>query len=284
MTYCSHVLKSAKITILKNWPTWKNLVAMLLVFSAGYYLTRGLPELCREYNSRVQPLGVFVFSTTSFFTGFMYLFSYLLIMCDAPFIDDAQTQVILRVGKSAWILGQILYIALTTLVFWLLTVAACAVNLIPYCEMSTASWGRILISMARKLIAVPGFGVTRAVVNNYTVMQAFLWALGLNLLMTFFMGLIVLCVNLAAGKKYGVMFPFAMIFFHWQFLGGFGFPYVLLKISPVSLANLMLLDPDERTVFPSHSYALIFFLTGIALCVVLALRLIRRKPLTASRA
>ena len=95
---------------------------------------------------------------------------------------------------------------------------------------------------------------------------------------------VVLCVNLAAGKKYGVMFPFAMIFFHWQFLGGFGFPYVLLKISPVSLANLMLLDPDAKTVFPSHSYALIFFLTGIALCVVLALRLIRRKPLTASRA
>lgn len=283
MSYCSHVLKSARISLLKNWPTWKNLVAMLLIFSTAYYLTRGLPELCDAYNARVQPLGVFVFSTTSYFTGFMYLFSFLLIMCDAPFIDDTQTQVILRVGKTAWLWGQILYIALTTLAFWLLTVAACIINLLPYCEFSISSWGKIIISMARDLFATPGFGVSAAIVNNYSLMQGFFWALLLQMLMTLFMGLIVLCVNLGTGKKYGVMVPFAMLFFHWQFIGGFGFPYVLLKVSPVSLANLMLLDPQAKTVFPTLSYASIFFLAGIALCVVLALRLIRRRPLTVSR-
>lgn len=284
MAYCSHVLKSAKISLLKNWPTWKNLIAMLLVFSTAYYLTRGLPELCNKYNTRVQPLGIFVFSTTSSFSGFMYLFSFMLIMCDAPFIDDTQTQVILRVGKTAWLWGQILYIALTTLVFWLLAVTACVVNLLPYCEFSVSSWGKIIISMAKDLLAVPGFGVSSAIVNNYTPMQAFLWALLLQMLMTFFMGLVVLCVNLATRKKYGVMFPFIMIFFHWQFIGGFGFPYVLLKISPVSLANLMLLDPQAKTVFPTLPYALSFFLSASALFIVLALQLVRRKPLTVSRA
>lgn len=272
----SCILKSARITLLKNALAAKNILALLLAFSTLHYITRDLIEVCSAYSVGVQPLGLFVFSTTSYYSDFMFMFSFLLIMCDAPFLDDMQTGVVLRIGRTSWALGQAVYIAIVSVAFWLFVLLGCAINVLPWVD-SSLSWGKIFISMASHVISLSGFGASSAIINNFTVLEAFGLSFGLNVLLFFFMGLATFNVNLATGKRYGVVVPFAMMMFHWQFIGGFGFPYVLLKISPVSLANLMLLDPMARGTFPTHLYALAFFGIGCLGLILLSVFFARRK-------
>ena len=101
--------------------------------------------------------------------------------------------------------------------------------------------------------------------------------------MTFLLGLATFDVNLATEKRIGITIPVAMIMFHFQFIGGFGFTYALLKISPVSLANLMLLDPKKLGTFPTLRYAFLFFTIGNAVLILLSTRIARSKSFCESR-
>lgn len=276
MKHFNCILKSARITLLKNILSPKNILGLLLVFSTLHYITRDLLDICNAYSVNIQPLGLFVFSTTSYYSCFMFMFSFLLIMCDAPFLDDMQTGVVLRIGRSNWVLGQIIYIAVISILFWLFILLGCIINVLPNLD-TNLSWGKVFISMASHLISVSGFGASSAVINNFTIIEAFGLCFILNVLLSFFMGLTTFNMNLATNKRYGIVIPFAMIMFHWQFIGGFGFPYKLLKISPVSLANLMLLDPMSKTAFPTHQYSLSFFFVGCTFMILASVFLVQRK-------
>ncbi len=279
---CSGILKSARITFLKNIATAKNILALLLIFSTVHYVTRDLREVCETYSAGVHPFGLFLFTSTSYYTCFMYLFSYLLMICDAPFLDDIQTQVLLRTGRTKWALGQVIYIFVLNLFFWLFVLFSCFANAYPYIDLSL-SWGRIFTSLASHTIFLTGFGAQAQIINNYTLLLAFLISFALQILMTFLLGLATFDINLATEKRIGITVPSAMLLFHFQFIGGFGFPYVLLKISPVSLANLMLLDPKKMGTFPTLRYAFLFFIVGNAALILLSTRIARGKSFCESR-
>lgn len=69
------------------------------------------------------------------------------LFCDAPFSDALTPYVLLRIGRKRWMLGQFLYIAAASLLFFLFLWTAMVVRCLPVLRWTT-SWGACLTMLA----------------------------------------------------------------------------------------------------------------------------------------
>ena len=69
------------------------------------------------------------------------------LFCDAPFSDALTPCVLLRIGRKRWMLGQFLYIALASLLFFAFLWTAMLTRCLPVLRL-TGSWGPCLTMLA----------------------------------------------------------------------------------------------------------------------------------------
>ena len=135
-----------------------------------------------------------------------YYFGVLLLFCDAPFADNQQMDVILRVGKKNWFRGKILYIFTASILYFLLLYVISIVEFIPYVGFSL-NWEEFINMRSLKGDVV----IRRVIVSNYKPLEAFGVQMIVCILFAVFLGLIIFFFNMYKNKTLGAGIALVMV-------------------------------------------------------------------------
>ena len=212
-----------------------------------------------------------------------FMMAYLLLICDAPFLNRQQQFVLLRSGKINWLAGQILYLAILSALVTLLTWVLSVVALLPEVDWTT-QWGAAIQTASRYPEAysvTPQYTIIGYALKNMTGMGATLWALLMQFLVGLFLGELVLVCNLWSKRGLGIGISAAMLFFSLtvaQYAGSRGYVKRLVYISPLSWMDLAKTG-DTAVGQPPLWYCITMLLILIVGLAVFALRNIHKHSL-----
>lgn len=251
-------------------------VGAFLVFYI-YNLTSPIAAFCMDVGYPVTPwLFPYFFSNSS--TSLLLMLAFVLFLCDAPFLDQQQMLVLIRTGRYKWAIGQLLYIAFSSfLYFWAIYVLSLLFAL-PHLQL-TNEWGKIIGTLTQTN-AGPNYGIMSLsfnVMNYYTPARAMLMSFTLMWGIGIFLGDFMFFVNLRHNKSLGVggatAFVLLPALLHFEIFYKFSY------LSPVSWGNLSLIASGLSPKL-THTYAYIaLFLCNTAL-IILILWTIPNRELT----
>ena len=106
------------------------------------------------------PMGItpwiFPYTTNGLFTQLTTMCGLIFVLCDAPFLDDAQPFIIIRSGRTCWCVGQLLYILCASLLYTCAIAVGCALLMLPKLEMSM-EWGKVISTLASGYVELESF-------------------------------------------------------------------------------------------------------------------------------
>lgn len=251
------LLRSCKLNVLQWRNSPKYVIVLLYMILYMWYITHGFVDFGRELGYPVRPwlFPILPASPENFIPVFL---AFAFLVSDAPFRNRQQQFVLLRVGKGAWIGGQLLYVLLSSVTFtavlWLLS----WIFLLPNLEWGD-DWGAVLTTAA----VLEGQGaytplqVVYGCIKGISPTVATLWVAGVMVAVCFLLGMIMVLCNLWTRKGVGavvvcgfIILPFLIsIFAHTPY-----FQKRLLWISPVSWLDRSLMGNSHQNL-PSYTYA-----------------------------
>lgn len=252
---------------LKKWrknPRIYVLLSVMLVF--GYWTLGEAITLSRESGLAATPWILphfFAFPVMQTLFGMCAILLY----CDAPFKDKHTAFVCIRTGKRNWILGQILYIAISSVIYTVCWFFISVLLFVPNIEWTT-DWGTLFWSIADGGMRSDSLYIEGSLNRMYTGMEATVITLLLMWLVSMFLGNLILLGNLLKGKIIGL----AVAGFY-SFLAVFVSSYMMLMFagsggyyfSPVNWCCLYSLDITHTAQVPSVGYAISMLITLIVL-------------------
>lgn len=132
----------------KKWAVNPRLYILLLI-EVLYLHSRLSPvgELCVRTGYKVTPyLLPFLLDEGS--AVMMLFLGVVLLFCDAPFIEDEQPYIMLRSGRRIWFIGQMLYIVMASVLYFIVLYFISVLVLLPHIEWS-AAWGKLLSTFSQ---------------------------------------------------------------------------------------------------------------------------------------
>lgn len=275
------IIKCCKVNLMqlrtrhKSWICLLILVALTAFFFAGYgpyAKSLGYPH--------ITPWGVSGLPANGMFYA-VILTVFLLLIADAPFRSAQQQLVLQRIGKRGWIAGQLLYLFVLSAAFTVLLWILSWIFYAPMVEW-TPGWGKVLRTQAlyssTKIYFV---SVPKDVLQNTTGLTATLWMLGMQTLVCFFLGCVVLLSNLWFKHGSGVFFAAVFAFLYYflrQCANSLYFPTWLLWLSPVSWVDRSIMGHPNM---PSLAYGVVTISILCLLSVILAICTIHKNDVIA---
>lgn len=111
---------------LKKWK--KNIrviLAFLILFLLCITMTEEYVSYSRDMDLAIQLFEPFILMFTQRYALIFLTLIFLLLYQDVPFIDESSAYQLIRGSRSTWVLGQLLYILLSTFVFLLFALVTC---------------------------------------------------------------------------------------------------------------------------------------------------------------
>lgn len=238
-------------------------IVLAIMFIYQYYTFSPLKELANYLQQDVSPWSFpFFIQNPSLF--FIIGGTALLFYGHAPFIDGHTDFLLIRTGRRNWILGQILYMILSSFLYTLLYVIGSIVILLPN-VVFTKEWGSVLEVLSTEQISqIPReiglqFQPIAIVMAEFSPIQAMMIGFLLFWLGTLFIAAILLFFNLMLGKNSGMIVAGALISLAYfsVYLGRLNFGDQIFFFSPVSWVSLTYLDWAHQGNLPSITFALI---------------------------
>lgn len=267
------LLRTCRINFF-HWKTdLKYPFSLLYLILYMWYATHGFVTYARQLQYPIAPY-LFPFLPAS--TSFVYLLiPFVLIISDAPFRNQQQLFILLRVGKRTWIASQLLYLLICsscyTLLIWILS----WLFLIPQLEWST-QWGPVITTAAVN----GGYSSYSTLSLEYGVMKgigpisATMWVAFVMIAVCFLLGIIMTLCNLWFQKGLGtvIISCFAILPLIINVLAHT--PRLvkkLLWISPVSWMDRNLMGNVNQNL-PSYMYGLLapVLISILLTCVIYA--------------
>ncbi len=264
----------------KKWKTNPRIYALFLIlFCLMLTVFSPFNDLSVRYQTR-NTIWFLPFSVSDYLMGFHFLMGFVLLFCDAPFIDKLQPYVIVRIGKVKWAVGQIFYIILASLLFVTMMQLMIIMALLPTMSFSN-DWGNILYTVSQ--IGFPGFypniDIRYSIINAYSPVIATLLA-GLMLwLEGIFLGTLMFFANMRLGRTVGTGIG---CFFAIMFLMIKSFIQnipLLWKITPTIWMEIADLTMQSVGMHPGLSYGITMLVILIVALSVGAVITIKRKPI-----
>ncbi len=251
---------------LRKWRTdyriW--VIAVLAVSLVGIYID----DLQRIADGLGTELSVWIypFLYSQFHMKLIFTLPLVLLFCDAPFIDQNQTFVYLRTGRSRWLGGQLAYIAAAGAVYYGFLFAACFLGAAAAGGSIHLEWGKLLSTTANSNAAMyfgsPFVMVSGLVVRYFTPPEAVWFTFLLSWLCAVMIGTMIFFCNLLTGTK-GLGITLTSLLIVLSALADNGFPS-LLPFSPISWNTLEHLDVGGRTSNPTFGFCVGVYLALIA--------------------
>lgn len=243
------ILKSNFVGWIVNYKIYI-VVFLLVIFSLDNYAN--VFQFAKEAGFRVTPF-LFPFLFTHpfmhliIFTGILFLFA------NAPFVNSLQLLIISRSGKRKWYAAQITYVMICTAV---LTLFLIILPLVRHADMIALKnqWGKIWTTLAvNSNVINPS---SYHVINRYTPKEAFLYTVVIFMLISLFIGMLIMfCNTYFRNKSIGIVMAALFIIFDWMtdITGSLG----MLWISPMSWINISKMAYARDTSVPSTTFAIV---------------------------
>lgn len=259
-------------------------MAVSLVFQ--YYTFNSLHAICDFLGEAVTPW-VFPFFLGSPSLFFIYGGLAMLLFCDAPFLDGQAPFVIIRTGRRGWIVGQILYVFLLSLLYTFWNCLTAVLLLIPDVAFE-ADWGKVLWTISAnpdifQRVGVPGsFCPQGKIMELLPPMQAMAVSILLYWLGTVLIGMIILCFRVLTGRMIGIAISgvLTVLAYFTCYLGRLNYGRALLFLSPVNWSCMNFLDWFGSGTAPSPGYAMTAYMIMIAALAVAAVAAFSRKDVS----
>lgn len=223
-----------------------------------------------------QTLWNYPFMYTGTYEKLQFTLPLLFIFCDAPFLDSNQLFVTIRSGKTQWCLGQVLYIVMTSAVYYLFLIVATILLSLPKAEWSLG-WGDILYAVSLDDTGVEGVyrmldGDARKVLDYFTPLQAMWFTFFVSWISGILLGMLVYFCNAVSNTRTVGITIGAILIVLSAFLN-FDAPWMSNWFSPFSWNTLNKIDIAGQTRYPPFWYCMSFYAVGItALCAGILLK------------
>lgn len=259
-------------------------MAVSLVFQ--YYTFNSLHTICDFLGEAVTPW-VFPFFLGSPSLFFIYGGQAMLLFCDAPFLDSQAPFVMIRTGRRGWIIGQILYVFLLSLLYTFWNCLIAALLLLPDVSFE-AGWGKVLWTISAnpdifQRVGVPGsFHPQGELMGLLSPMQATTLSILLYWLGTVLIGMVILCFRVLTGGMIGIAISgvLTVLAYFTCYLGTLNYGWTLLFLSPVNWSCMSFLDWFRSGTAPSPGYALTVYIIMIAALSVASVSAFCRKDVS----
>ena len=133
-----------------NIRKWRNNYRVYIAFLAVAVFTYIRSDSIKNY-AALKGLSVtpffFTFQMDDSITRMLFYFGIILLLCNAPFIDEHQLFALSRLGRKKWFCGQILYILLANVIYFAWMFFVSIIVFIPWVAPS-AKWGDIWINLS----------------------------------------------------------------------------------------------------------------------------------------
>lgn len=255
------------------------LVALLIIFLWEY--EEPILHFSSVVEYRVSPW-LFPFLSSSAYTQMFMMFGVILLLCDAPFLHEGQPYVLIRTGRTHWVLGQILYISLSAAIYFLFIAFMSVLLLVPNLFIS-ADWGKVLRTLAQT-DAGQQFHVKLSIADTiqslYTPIQAFILSWLFAWCVAMILGLIIFIINIYLNRAIGAIVAAAVVLLDFAITNNFS--HYMYRFSPISMARLTIVDPSGLSLRPTLAYTYIFYVCAIVILSFLAILSIHKREIQVS--
>ena len=195
---------------------------------------------------------------------------------DAPFIDKNQIYILMRCKRKLWSIGQIIYIFMTSAMYFSLIAAMTIVLNIRNIEYMN-DWGKVLGTLAFSNVPlVKGTAVTIStyILTYFTPTQAMFFTWWLSVLCGGILGLIIYgCNVISKSKVVGIVASGFLVILSAAVSGN----EMAQWFSPVSWTTLNKLDVGKLTQYPTFTYVMVVYMTAIIILSVWIIKVIEKK-------
>lgn len=201
--------------ICKWWSKSLIYVVAAIVLICCFWNLSWINSFCSASGMRISLWIVpFILSSMKSIYGFLTV----LLFSTAPFLENDAPFVIVRTGKATWIKGQLLYIAVASLLLTLFIVCSAWLVILPSMGFA-AEWGSVIELLANYPNEVLKYGLTGgwgffslSVVNNASPLSASLLTIFLMWLNGVFSGVLILSFNVLVKPGIGVVAAGVLLF------------------------------------------------------------------------
>lgn len=283
MNYIKSIL-SISIQNIRKWQTnyrvWIIAVILLIIIHS---FSEDI-ALISNYLGIKSSQWVYPFLYTQFYMKLLFTLPVIMLFCDAPFIDENQIFVLIRAGRTKWTLGQILYIIMSSAIYFMFIIVATLIFGQQHTEWSP-EWGKVIHTIAETNIASSlechFLYIPKMVVDYFTPLQAIFFTFLLSWLSGILIGLIVYAINLISKtKSVGVIIGSAIVVLSC-FVENESANF--LHFSPISWNTLNLIDVGGKTNYPTFQYCITVYSISILTLIAAIIAISKKKAIQSEK-
>jgi hypothetical protein len=197
-----------------NFRTWRGnpriVITFLLAFMLCFLLSDKAVRFAQEYKTSMQIAEAFIWTFADSNSILLASLLLVLLFADLPNLGPGVPYYLMRIDRRTWMLGQILYVVLATLLYLLFILGVTSLlcsNQSFIGNMWSETAAILGYSGAGKAVALPATVKTLEMSTPYPCMATIF---GLMLLYTLLMMSVMLAVNIRRGQFWGVVSVFAL--------------------------------------------------------------------------
>jgi hypothetical protein len=241
-------------------------VLAFTVFITIFTVSREIAIFSQNLGFSVNAIGILPHLYNNRFYRLFIQFGIVLLFCNAPFATANSNFIIIRTGYKKWFAGQALYILIASFLYTVFVFGATLIPVISNLTFQT-TWGEVFSTLAQISNNV-SLQIQFGLQLKYDVADAFLHTFFLLFLFSFMVGLLIFFMNSFINRISGIIAATTLILValvpEWT-----QYPMQIRKISPGSLTQIMQLDNQGVTEYPSIKYAYAFLVLVSAFLLLL---------------
>lgn len=248
-----------------NYRVW--MIAIILIIFIHSY-TKDISLFAYELGIKMSAW-IFPFLYIERYMKLLFLFPIILLFCDAPFVDNNQPYIILRSKRTAWSIGQIIYIVLANIIYFMfLIIATIGINITNITFEN--DWGKVFGTLAttdaHNFVNTP-LKIDSRIIKYFTPLQAVWFTFLLSCLSGIILGLIIYaCNSIFKNRFWGITVSSALLILSAVLYRNPDLQW----LSPMSWNTLNNIDIGNTTSFPSYEYIITADILIIAVLIMIS--------------
>lgn len=243
------------------------MIAIILLIFIHFY-TKNIGVFASELGIDMSAW-IFPFLYIERYMKLLFLFPIILMFCDAPFIDMNQPYMILRSKRTAWSMGQILYIFIANIFYFLFLIVGTIVINIRYVTFEN-DWGKVFGTLATtdasNFVDTP-LRINPIILKYFTPFQAMWFTFLLSCLSGIILGLVIYaCNSLFQNRIVGITAASFLLILSAALYRN----PELQWLSPMSWNTLSNIDIGNTTTFPSFTYIMTADICIIVVLIIIS--------------
>lgn len=252
------------------------LMVFLAVFTLCYIVLKPLKSFLEVVGERINA-AVPVFLFDYWFNRLFLMIFFIILMCDAPFINETQKMAVLRSGRISWGIGKFIYILATGIIYIFSVYLFSWIILFPYVEFS-GNWGKAVMTLSKTdasaKFLIGNIFFKGKIVDYFSPYQAVCFSFLLCFLAIVFLGLVIFIGNFAnMSLRLGLLLAMVFILFDVGIsMSGVLASSLITYFSPVTWSSLTIINIGGIGRTPDIEYIITMYsilVTVLFICLII---------------